>query len=117
MRAFFGGLTGLRAMVASALLFAVMAALNLGYELLQARTVVKQDGESSARIDRLLSQADDELLAIELKELSGLEIDFDIKGLGPGPDRRGETEGFTDHDPDRSLRIHGLRQLCFVIMK
>ena len=44
---------------------AVMAALNLGYELLQARTVVKQDADSAARIERLLSQADEELLAIE----------------------------------------------------
>lgn len=44
---------------------AVMAALNLGYELLQNRGNARRDTESAGRIDRLLSQADEELLAIE----------------------------------------------------
>ncbi len=53
-----GGMIGLERI-------AVMAALNLGYELLQARVVVTQDAESTPRIDRLLAQANEELLAIE----------------------------------------------------
>lgn len=45
---------------------AVMAALYLGYELLQARSNARQDADSSSRLDKLLSQADEELLAIDL---------------------------------------------------
>ncbi len=44
---------------------AVMAALNLGFELLQNRGAVQRSGESSSRLDRLLAQADEELQAIE----------------------------------------------------
>lgn len=53
-----GGMIGLERI-------AVMAALNLGYELLQNRSSARQDAESSARIERLVSQADEELLAME----------------------------------------------------
>lgn len=45
---------------------AVMAALYLSYELLQAKSAASKDVESSSRIDRLLSQADEELQAIDL---------------------------------------------------
>jgi len=45
---------------------AVMSALYLAYELLQSRSHAKKDVESSSRIDKLLSQADEELLAIDL---------------------------------------------------
>lgn len=44
---------------------AVMAALNLGYELLQNSGNARRDAASAGRIDRLLSQADEELQAIE----------------------------------------------------
>ncbi|MFZ5756415.1 MAG: cell division protein ZapA [Pseudomonadota bacterium] len=44
---------------------AVMAALNLGYELLQNRGSARRDADLSSRIDRLLENADEELLAIE----------------------------------------------------
>ena len=53
-----GGMIGLERI-------AVMAALNLGYELLQNRGNAKRDAESSSRLERLLVQADEELLAIE----------------------------------------------------
>ena len=53
-----GGMIGLERI-------AVMAALNLGYELLQNRSSARHDAESSARIERLVSQADEELLAME----------------------------------------------------
>ena len=45
---------------------AVMAALYLSYELLQSRSRAKLDVESTSRIDKLLSQADEELQAIDL---------------------------------------------------
>lgn len=45
---------------------AVMAALYLGYELLQSRTTARKDVESTSRLDKLLEQADEELLAIDL---------------------------------------------------
>jgi len=44
---------------------AVMAALYLSYELLQNRSAAKKDADSAGRIDRLLSQADEELQAID----------------------------------------------------
>lgn len=53
-----GGMIGLERI-------AVMAALNLGYELLQARAVARQDADAASRLERLLAQADEELLAIE----------------------------------------------------
>jgi cell division protein ZapA len=45
---------------------AVMAALYLSYELLQARTSVSRNAESSSRIDKVLAQAEEELQAIDL---------------------------------------------------
>lgn len=45
---------------------AVMAALNLGFELLQSRSAAQRGSESSSRLERLLAQADEELQAIEL---------------------------------------------------
>ncbi|MFZ5723630.1 MAG: cell division protein ZapA [Pseudomonadota bacterium] len=53
-----GGMIGLERI-------AVMAALNLGYELLQNRGNARRDADSASRLDRLLSQAEEELLAIE----------------------------------------------------
>lgn len=53
-----GGMIGLERI-------AVMAALNLGYELLQARSSARQDADAAARLDKLMAQADEELLAIE----------------------------------------------------
>ncbi len=53
-----GGMIGLERI-------AVMAALNLGYELLQARSIARQDADTSSRIEKLMAQADEELLAIE----------------------------------------------------
>lgn len=44
---------------------AVMAGLNLGFELLQNRNNARRDAESSSRLERLLAQADEELSAIE----------------------------------------------------
>jgi len=53
-----GGMIGLERI-------AVMAALNLGYELLQNRGNARRDADAAGRIERLVSQADEELLAIE----------------------------------------------------
>lgn len=53
-----GGMIGLERI-------AVMAALNLGYELLQNKGKARNDSAAVGRIDRLLSQADEELQAIE----------------------------------------------------
>lgn len=53
-----GGMIGLERI-------AVMAALNLGYELLQNKGKARHDSEATGRIDRLLSQAEEELQAIE----------------------------------------------------
>lgn len=53
-----GGMIGLERI-------AVMAALNLGYELLQARSIARQDADAASRLEKLMAQADEELLAIE----------------------------------------------------
>lgn len=45
---------------------AVMAALYLSYELLQSRSTAKKDADASSRLDKLLAQADEELVAIDL---------------------------------------------------
>lgn len=44
---------------------AVMAALNIGYELLQAGSSARRDAETSSRVDRLLARAEEELIAID----------------------------------------------------
>lgn len=44
---------------------AVMAALNIGYELLQAGSSAQRDAETSSRVDRLLARAEEELIAID----------------------------------------------------
>lgn len=54
-----GGMIGLERI-------AVMAALNLGYDLLQTRRDVQNNAAGDVRIDRLLAQADEELQAFEL---------------------------------------------------
>lgn len=54
-----GGMIGLERI-------AVMAALNLGYDLLQARSDARAGEAGNARIDRLLAQADEELQAYDL---------------------------------------------------
>lgn len=54
-----GGMIGLERI-------AVMAALNLGYDLLQTRRDVRNGAAGEARIDRLLAQANEELQAFEL---------------------------------------------------
>lgn len=51
-----GGMIGLERI-------AVMAALNLGYELLQSRKEQQASAGAQDRIDQLLSQADEELQA------------------------------------------------------
>lgn len=51
-----GGMIGLERI-------AVMAALNLGYELLQSRKEQQASAGAQDRLDRLLSQADEELQA------------------------------------------------------
>lgn len=51
-----GGMIGLERI-------AVMAALNLGYELLQSRKEQQASMDAQERLDRLLSQADEELQA------------------------------------------------------
>lgn len=57
-----GGMIGLERI-------AVMAALNLGYELLQASGSAKQNADVDLRVDRLLARADEELQAMDqLKE-------------------------------------------------
>jgi cell division protein ZapA len=54
-----GGMIGLERI-------AVMAALNLGFDLLQARQSAQADAGAGARVDRLLAQVDEELQAYEL---------------------------------------------------
>lgn len=54
-----GGMIGLERI-------AVMAALNLGYDLLQARSEATVSAAANTRLDRLLAQADEELQAFDL---------------------------------------------------
>lgn len=44
---------------------AVLAALKLGFELLQTREQSRQDSAASTRIDRLLGQLEEEIAAVE----------------------------------------------------
>ena len=59
-----GGMIGLERI-------AVMAALNLGYDLLQERARVQAGAAGDARLERLLAQADEELQAYELLNGAG----------------------------------------------
>lgn len=54
-----GGMIGLERI-------AVMAALNLGYDLLQARQGARSGAGADARLDRLLAQVDEEMQGYEL---------------------------------------------------